>query len=300
MILSLKRNIKWIKILKKNKGKLLETKVLGKKMYIDISKVKYDIGEESIAKQLALDGIREPVSTVYFRKYIKDCEVFLDIGANIGYYTLIAAEEMKKDGIIYAVEPSDENIELLKKNIFANGYGKMVKIHKLAFSDKKGEVNYFVSSMSNLNTTYNSELVHKKQVPFLKRYKVKSTTVDKFLEDNKKPEFIKMDIEGAEVDVIKGMKKTLRAKKKIILFIEIHPQLLTDTSLMQDLLRTLKKNGFRIKVAVSHDDFYRNAVDITRIENISIDELIRDRRIVDGTTAFEVFFEKSPHNSTEN
>jgi len=292
LILAIKRNIKWLKIILKSKNSLYCVKVFSNKMYVNVSDVKYDIGEESIAKQLALDGIREPGATEYFRRYIKNCKVFFDIGANIGYYTLIAACEMPDKSLIYALEPSRKNMELLKRNILINGYEKKVKLFQLAVSNKKDKIDFFESPMSNLNTTYKSELINKKQIPFKNKYQVDAVTVDGFFADKNLPDFIKMDIEGAEVEVIDGMREVLSTAKKLTLFIEIHPQLLQNTKLMRDFLIKLKNFGFEIKVAVSHDDFYRKAVNISKIEHITISELVKDKRVVQGTTAFEVFFDK--------
>jgi len=286
------RNIRWVWIRYISRTRVLEIEVLGSKMFVDIGKTRLDIGEESVEKQLVMDCIREPRATEVFRKVLKPGDVVLDIGANIGYYALLAAQIIGETGKVYALEPSPSSITLLRKSVEANGLEHIVEINEKAVASTVGAVQFFTSDWSNLSTTYNSRLVTGKQIPFGRSIEVEATTVDAFLEGKRTPSLIKMDIEGAEVDVIKGMLETLACSERMTLFIEIHPQLLDDTSLMQDFLGTLMENGFDTLAVISHDDFYRNAVGIGATEHMSISELISDRRVVEGTTAFEAFFVK--------
>jgi len=259
-ILAIYRSFKWINIKYMAKKGLYKTKVFGNVMYIPTSGIGLDIGEESIQKQISLDKEREPQATKVFMEIIKQRNIVLDIGASIGYYTLIAARIVGEQGKVYAIEPSPKNIEILRKNVEANSFEKIVEIHQKAISNQSGKIKLFISDKANLHTTFKSKLVRQKQVNFITSLEVPSITVDEFLNDKTPPDLIKMDIEGAEVEVIKGMKKTLASNKNMYLFIEIHPQLLDDTTLMCDFLETLKNYKFEIKTAISHDDFFRNKI----------------------------------------
>ncbi|MBD3391521.1 MAG: FkbM family methyltransferase, partial [Chitinivibrionales bacterium] len=190
------------------------------------------------------------------------------------------------------LEPSPINVELLKKNVAANRLDTTIQIEEKAIAGQNGTMQLLISGYSNLNTTYRSKLVDGKQIPFLKTIEVEAVTIDDYLKDKRAPELIKMDIEGAEVEVVKGMQRTLGCTRSMSLFIEIHPQLLDNTAPMLDFLRTLMLNGFETLAVISHDDFYRNIAGIARVEHLSIMELITDPRVTNGTTAFEVFFHK--------
>ena len=74
--------------------------------------------------------------------------VAFDLGANIGYITLILADLVGKNGQVYAVEPSPRNFEILTKNIELNNCADRVSAYQLAISDKDGMTSFFLSSSS--------------------------------------------------------------------------------------------------------------------------------------------------------
>ena len=84
-----------------------------------------------------LHGVHDPTETALVRKEIKRGDVVLDVGANVGYYTLIFAECVGETGKVFAFEPDPTNFALLKKNIEANGVKNVVLVQK-AVSDTTG------------------------------------------------------------------------------------------------------------------------------------------------------------------
>ena len=89
--------------------------VQGNKMFMDAK-----------ASGLVLTGYWEKYETELFKKVVKEGMTVVDIGAHIGYYTLIAANLAGKKGKVYAFEPEAENYSLLVKNIKVNGYQNIV------------------------------------------------------------------------------------------------------------------------------------------------------------------------------
>ncbi|MEP7323362.1 MAG: FkbM family methyltransferase [Saprospiraceae bacterium] len=84
----------------------------------------------------------ENYSTRILKKFLKKCDLFIDIGANYGYYSLLADESNKKIRII-AVEPIDENFEVLKKNLIRNNVGpERAKCIKAAISSVSGRIKF--------------------------------------------------------------------------------------------------------------------------------------------------------------
>ncbi len=89
-----------------------------------------DPTDSIVSPMLLRDGYFEPYETTLIESVVKPGDVVLDIGANIGYYTLIFARLVGEQGRVYAFEPDPTNFQLLKKNIRANGYHNVVFINK--------------------------------------------------------------------------------------------------------------------------------------------------------------------------
>lgn len=97
--------------------------VQGHKMFLD--------SKDSL--RLSIHGIYEPLETELAKKEVKKGNVVLDIGANIGYYTLIFAKLVGEDGKVFAFEPDPTNFALLKKNVEMNGYKNVMFVQKAVF-----------------------------------------------------------------------------------------------------------------------------------------------------------------------
>ena len=100
-----------------------------------------------------------------------------------------------------------------------------------------------------------------------------------------------MDIEGYEVEIINGMKNTLKSPHLKKLFIEIHPHNVTIDK-MKNFLITLQESGFEISYAISRDNFQRSILGQTKVEKMTMSELLQDERIINRKNAFEIFFER--------
>ena len=133
-----------------------EKEILGNVMFLDI------INDKGISSDLAVDGIREPQSTKYIKGITTKNDIVIDIGANIGYYTLIMRKALK----IYAIEPSLENIERLRRNVGLNDC-KNVEIINMAVGDRNGKACLNISEKGNLNTIRDIDR------KFIRREKVK-------------------------------------------------------------------------------------------------------------------------------
>lgn len=274
------RNIKFI--LLKIKNNILIKKVQGSKMYLDLN-------DKGISKDLAMDGIREPESTEEIKRIVKPGSTVVEVGANIGYYALMESLLAGKTGRIYALEPSPSNFNTLKKNIKLNSIAN-ITLFQLAIGDKKGIVKMNISPHSNLNS-----LVAQKNRRILKTINVNVTTLDIFLKNKKYPDFIRMDVEGYEYNIIKGMKNTLKSKKPLKLFIELHPHVMKKEQ-TEYVLKTLRKYGFETRkvvrcVTVSEMRVMeRSQYDYSHKK---INDLLKDNSIISGKRgAFEIFFER--------
>ncbi len=149
-------------------------------------------------------------------KELKTGDVFYDLGANAGYFSLAAAKKVGNTGIAYAFEPMPENIDFLEKHIEANSVPN-IEIIPVAVADKEGSVRFTTGNNLSANTYKESSANYKPNSDFID---VPTDTLDNLVYGPKglrKPSYIKIDVEGAEFDVLKGARKLLQEERPILL-----------------------------------------------------------------------------------
>ena len=191
-------------------------------------------------------GAHEWAPMFLMQKELKKGMIFYDIGGNIGEFALFSAHLVGAEGKVYTFEPMNEIYEVLKENIALNHYENRVIPFHVALSDKNGEADLFAATEANdlgsledgLHTLYarddRSVLLHK----------IKLEKLDD-IKDLSPPDFIKIDVEGAELAALKGAYQTLR---------KYHPKILMEFSSVnceaagykqQDLLDLLQPLGYK-------------------------------------------------------
>lgn len=146
---------------------------------------------------------------------------FLDIGAHYGYFTLLAATLVGKNGHVQCYEPSRRTFDVLKQNCEKNGQGNIDVFHK-AVSDKNERITFY--EFPNLYSEYNAGSVEQfSGEAWFKAYKpemvtIEARTIDSMVQnDNFYPDVIKIDVEGAEYKVISGAAGYLSATPQIVM-----------------------------------------------------------------------------------
>ena len=189
---------------------------------------------------LSINGIYEEFETSIVKKEVNSGDVVIDVGANIGYYTLIFAKLVGEKGKIFAFEPDPTNFQLLKKNVEINGFHNVI-LEQKALSDNSGKM---MLSLNNENTAGH-------HLDFKNQNTTNSTEVDVlsldeyFLNKNIDINFIKMDVEGAESNVIKGMTNILKNSKDLKMIVEYNPNAINQLGLNpENYLNLLSINGF--------------------------------------------------------
>jgi len=195
------------------------------------------------------DPEREPAFTHIFKKEILGSSILFDIGANVGYYSFVAAQIMceGKHGLIYAIEPDPRNVDLLKRGIKRNEYNEFVFPYEMGFSNKKGNIDFHLSKATNLSSTVKTE--HSNNV-----VSIPVDTLNMFAYKNrivKDNIFIRMDIEGHEVEVLQGAMTFLKKDFPCKIFMEVHPQFYWEAHSLERELQKLIRLGFTTKVVIS-------------------------------------------------
>lgn len=248
----------------KQEQKLIIGKVNFYKMYLDKNQ------EGGLYGNLIKYGKREPLATDIFKDLIREDDIILDIGANIGYYVILESL-MAKNGRIIAVEPSKNNFMLLKKNIELNNLNN-VNVYNIAFGLKNENLKFYISKYGNLSSPIKTENTINEEI-------VKSMRVDDFLKNKEKPTIIRLDTEGYEYEILFSAKETLDYTDKI--FIELHCDILKERKIFE-LLKFLKNKNFEIEKALPRINIgTENWIEEHKIKcllsyfkDISIDKLI--------------------------
>lgn len=188
---------------------------------------------------------REAAFMKILRQELKEGMTAIDIGANIGYATLIMAELVGPSGKVYAFDPNPDSFRVLVKNIQTNGYTDFVFPYQMGISNTNGVSKFYVSdkwNLSGMSVTKHSK--HAIEIPV--------TTLDDFMKDKGYPDFIKMDIEGHEVEALEGMYYTLKsADRPVKILIEVHQIYYSEEHSLEKSLRKLMEIGFNTKYVIS-------------------------------------------------
>lgn len=210
-----------------------------------------------ISKSLYLYGHREDDHREIFTRELKRGGRVLDIGANIGYYALMEAMYVGTGGKVFAVEPDQRNLELLRENIALNGMDHIISVYDIAISNENGMRDFGIHAKSNLNVML-SENTDTRKVEHLSVIKIRTADIYEFLQVIGHVNLIRMDIEGHEVEVLEGIHRIAHMFPQLapenILF-EAHPTRYDDVRHnMKEQLTRLFRAGYLIKTIVSSDE----------------------------------------------
>ena len=173
---------------------------------VNMGGINYKLDLNKLIDNKVFYGNWEPTITFMFKKIIKPGMVVLDVGANMGYYTLLSAKLMKGTGKIYAFEPTSGGFKRLKTNISLNNFNN-IKIENIG--------------LSNENKKIKAKIRHSWKLDGLvepKEDNINMMKLDDYLQKNKinKVNFIKIDVDGYEYEVLKGAEKTLKKDKPVL------------------------------------------------------------------------------------
>ena len=185
--------------------------IQGNKMYILPSCF------DAISPHLIFGTGYEVFETKFFNKLVKPGMCVVDIGANIGYYTLLAARLVGQKGTVYAFEPEPDNYEILIRNINANEFNNVVAVRKGIYKDT-GKISFNIGEYSGAHSLFNP------YSSIINTIEIETITLDDFFID-KSPviDVIKIDVEGAEMTVLLGMHRMIHENQNIIIITEFYP-----------------------------------------------------------------------------
>jgi FkbM family methyltransferase len=213
-----------------------------------------DLVTPGISKALAIYKSREDDMVQIIKEVLKPGMVVVDCGSNIGFYPLLESKILNGKGAIYAIEPDSRNYRVLEKNKNIPSLQSEIKTFNIALSNNTGMQQMFVAERANLNKLVSSggdSFPDRNSVNEI--INVETMTMDDFCTSQKiTPDFVRMDIEGFEVEVFQGMKNIFKnAKSGFMVFLELHPNAYTHERSFSHELEILMNQGFYAKVLVS-------------------------------------------------
>ena len=176
-------------------------------------------------------------------QYLKPGDVFYDIGANIGFFSTIAARLVGKSGQVYSFEPVAKNVARVRRNAKLNRFSQ-IKVFPKAVSENSGQGNLLLAQHSGGATLATAGM----PPDMTGAVQVDLISIDDWLDRQKlkPPSLIKIDVEGAELEAIKGMLQTIRTFKPILLY-EVDDDRLDRFQQKQEELDTyVKELGYQV------------------------------------------------------
>jgi FkbM family methyltransferase len=222
--------------------------IKGNKMYVN------GADNDITPKLIRIGDWEEKYESSLFKQCVKEGMTVVDVGAHVGYYTLLAARAVGRGGLVYAFEPIPGNYELLCRNIKANDFTNVTTV-RAAVSNKRGTAQFWFEKDWSGSASFSKYgvLAVSRHETLQKGGFIDTETVslDDYFRDNIKNikiDILKIDTQGGEGLVMSGAGKILR-NNKLKIFLEFWPAALRDlgTDPLQ-LLSSLQQYGYQIRV----------------------------------------------------
>jgi FkbM family methyltransferase len=204
-----------------------------------------------LVRYYAFSELESNVSKM-IKRFIRPGMTIVDVGANIGIYTILMAKAVGASGRVYAVEPSTENLELLYKNIELNGLNN-VQVIPFAAGMNPQLRKFYLNEASTRNSFYRSSAT-------ISTIEVKEIPLDSVI---KEPvDFVKIDVEGGEIDALKGMTQLLESNPAIKLLVEWNPTMLQQAGHhVGELPGLLRSLGFAVSIVTEDGTLSSHSVE---------------------------------------
>lgn len=208
----------------------------GQKIYVDTRDV-------SIAPHLLLDGRWETWIEDVLMPLVKPGMRVLDVGANVGYYTLRMADAVGPLGHVFAFEANPSLFRLLQKSVSVNGYDDRVRLHCNAAFDAAGEVTLAVDPAFSGGGHLTSGVAAQVREEV---HTVPAVTIDSMIPPGVTIDIAKIDVEGAEVQALGGMQRILAESRSIALVFEFDTDRVARAVDPRQFLERLAADGFTL------------------------------------------------------
>jgi FkbM family methyltransferase len=222
-------------VLPKPHRPVVSTTELGFRMSLHLS--------DEIDAEIFLFGVYDPVTTAVLSDLLRNASLFVDVGANIGFFSLLAQCVMPPDGQVLAFEPNPRTRERLERNLLLNGAGNVV-VRAVALGEVAGAAEVVQESASRSGDSYVAGVGA--GAPGGDRSAVEVQTLDAhLLDDPRGPVVIKIDVEGLEARVLRGGIAAITRLHPVVL-LEVNARALSRAGdSAEDVVRLLEPLGYQ-------------------------------------------------------
>lgn len=210
-----------------------------------------------IFRRIALFGEYENDVRELLINRLDDCRDAIDIGANIGLFSVVIAKTLSKGRKVLAIEPTPGAISLLQKNIEHNNVTDSILVFQGAVSDHSGSVEIHVTEGNEEYSSIGESIVHESiKGHRSEKVSVDCTTLDALVDKYKlNPGLIKIDVEGAEFLVLEGAKSTLQKYHPVVIF-ECFDKLIANFAVsFKDITNYFEGMGYRVTALEDNNEY---------------------------------------------
>ncbi|MBI5540690.1 MAG: FkbM family methyltransferase [Bacteroidia bacterium] len=246
IIFPIKQRLFWKGVRKRLKSwdKIVEEKESTK--IITTDNIRFNLYKDDVLSKLIYAENFEWAEKEWLKSFLKPGMICYDLGANIGFYTLLSAYLTFPNGKIVSLEPVSKTFDRLKANIDINDkISNCVSCYKIAASNSAGELEIFTAS-KDLHA-WNSLVAPQNKDEFIKEI-IKTISLDSLFENENLPvpDFIKIDVEGWEENVLIGAKHILTKFSPTLLIEFTKDNLLRAGTSYQKLINILSDYGYNL------------------------------------------------------
>ncbi len=222
---------------------VLTNTVWNTRMYVDSR----DIG---FTPHIIADGVWEGHVTQAFLRQLRPGMTVVEVGANFGYFTLIGARTVGSTGTYYAFEPNENTFRHLERSIVINGLSGIAHVYNKAVSDTDGTITLQRSDVytTNSNIVWGDSDIPPALAGYFSHVEVEVVSLDTMLGKTAHVDFVKIDAEGSEAPILRGMEGILTANPHIRVMLEYAPYWGNIRATSADLLDYARRLGFRFWV----------------------------------------------------
>jgi FkbM family methyltransferase len=209
-------------------------------------------------------GEYEPVSFAMVGEHLGAGATLIDVGANIGYYSLKAAPMVGAAGHVIAIEPNPEALQKMRVNLAASGANNVVTLAPVACSDTESTLDLYAAPGGNTGETSLSKANASQEGASTHTYKVRARPLDDIVREAgvTRVDAIKIDVEGAECQVLKGARQTLG---------RFHPMLLVEVA--DDGLRRMGSSAAQVRELLRAQGYREGRHDGLNVEFLPVTPL---------------------------
>jgi len=196
-----------------------------------------------LVKCIYLVGSYEPTLVDYLKQRLGPDDVFVDIGANTGNFSLIAA---KQGAEVISIEASPANCRLFRQNVEANALDTRIKLINAAAGDRDGKIELLENRFNGMWSTTVPQVFWYLR-PLTRKILVPAIKTDNQLDDTTRQRIrlVKIDVEGAEMNVVRGLRQLIQSGREDLEFcLEFSPSWLTARQ-SEELFATFRSHGYR-------------------------------------------------------